>query len=93
MSSQVRENDLPARWAGDEFVILFDDATEQVARQICERIRAAVAGFDWESIAPGLRVSVSIGLSEVRAGDSAESVLHRSDESRYRAKPLERAPV
>ncbi len=93
MSSQVRENDLPARWAGDEFVILFDDATEQVARQICERIRAAVAGFDWESIAPGLRVSVSIGLSEVRAGDSAESVLHRSDESMYRAKPLERAPV
>ena len=88
MSSHVREHDVPARWAGDEFVILFDDATEQAARQICERIRAAVGAFDWESIAAGLRVSVSIGLSEVRAGDTAESLLHRSDQSMYRAKPL-----
>ena len=89
MAAHVRDNDLPARWAGDEFVILFDDATELVARQICERIRTAIAGFDWESIAPGLRVSVSIGLSEVRAGDTAESVLQRSDESMYGEKPAE----
>ena len=88
MASQVRENDLPARWAGDEFVILFDDATELVARQICERIRVAVADFDWESVAPGLRMSVSIGLSEARPGDTAESVLHRSDESMYKIKPV-----
>jgi len=95
MGSHVRDNDLPARWAGDEFVILFDDATELVAQQICERIRTAIAGFDWESIAPGLHVSVSIGLSEVRAGDTAESVLQRSDESMYGAKPAEptSAPV
>ena len=53
MSSEVREQDLPARWAGDEFVILFDDATELTARQICERIKTAVATFDWHSIAPG----------------------------------------
>jgi len=86
LSSQVREHDLPARWAGDEFVILFDDATEPVALQICERIRAAVAGFDWDAIAPGLRMSVSIGLSEARVGDSADSVLQRSDESMYQTK-------
>jgi diguanylate cyclase (GGDEF)-like protein len=86
LSSQVREHDLPARWAGDEFVILFDDATEPVALQICARIRSAVAGFDWDAIAPGLRMSVSIGLSEARAGDTAEAVLHRSDQSMYRTK-------
>jgi diguanylate cyclase (GGDEF)-like protein len=93
MSSQVRENDLPARWAGDEFVILFDDTTEQVALQICERIRAAVATFDWDAIAAGLQMSVSIGLSEARAGDSAEAVLHRSDESMYRTKFTELTPL
>jgi diguanylate cyclase (GGDEF)-like protein len=92
MSSQMRERDLPARWAGDEFVILFDGATEQVARQVCERIRAAVAAFDWESVASGLRMSVSIGVSEVRAGDTLESVLHRSDQAMYRTKGTERAP-
>jgi len=89
MSSQVREKDLPARWAGDEFVVLFDDAPEEVARQVCERIHAAIAAFDWGSVAVGLRVSVSIGLSQAREGDTMESVLGRSDESMYETKSME----
>ena len=86
MTSQVRDNDLPSRWAGDEFVILFGDTTEAQARQICERLQAAVASFAWDSIAPGLQMSVSIGISQASAGDNAEVVVRRSDESMYRAK-------
>lgn len=89
MASQVRDGDLPARWAGDEFVILFPDTTEDEARPVCERIRAAVSGFDWESIAPGLRLSVSLGLGEACEGDTIESALHRSDASMYSVKPTE----
>ena len=63
--------------------MLFDDATESAARQIGEIIRQAIAAFDWGSVAPGLRTSVSIGLNEVPAGDTAESVLQRSDELMY----------
>ncbi len=88
LSSEVRENDLPVRWAGDEFVILFD-AAEPVARQVCERIQVAVADFDWQAIVPGLQLTVSLGLSEVRAGDTAETALQRSDEAMYRAKRVE----
>ena len=86
LASQVRGNDLLARWAGDEFVILFVDATEREAQQVCDRVRAAVAAFDWESIAPGLRMTVSIGLSAAGATDDAESVVLRSDQAMYRAK-------
>lgn len=92
-SSEIRESDLVARWAGDEFVILFDEAPEFVAWQACVRIRAAVAGFDWASIAPGLRMSVSIGTSEARPGDNAQSLFLRSDESMYRRKSAGSAPV
>lgn len=87
MASHVREVDLPARWAGDEFVILFD-ADVKAAAQICTRIKAAIAAFDWSSIAPGMDISVSIGLSEAGPGDTAESVLHRSDERMYESKPM-----
>jgi diguanylate cyclase (GGDEF)-like protein len=83
MASQLRDRDMLARWGGDEFVVLFDGAPESVARQICERLRIAVQTFDWESIAPGLQLSVSIGLSEARAGEDIESVLHRSDSAMY----------
>jgi diguanylate cyclase (GGDEF)-like protein len=91
--SQVRENDLVARWAGDEFVVLFDNAGELAAEPVCERIRIAVSAFDWESVAPGLRMSVSLGFSEAHVGDTAESVLHRSDRSMYQQKPSEPPPV
>ena len=89
LASQVRENDLLARWAGDEFVILFAEASELEARQVCDRVCEAVSGFDWESIAPGLRMSVSIGLSEASPGESAEAIVGRSDQSMYRAKVAE----
>lgn len=87
MSAAVRENDLAARLAGDEFVVLFSDADEVAAGEICERIKHAVAAFDWESIAPGLRISVSIGVSQAIAGDTVESIVHRSDKSMYTVKP------
>ena len=87
LSASVRENDLVARLAGDEFVMLFSDADADTATEICERIRAAVADFDWDSMAPGLRVSVSIGVSQAVEGDTVESIMHRSDTSMYTVKP------
>ena len=90
MANNVRQHDLPARWAGDEFVILFQDASVDMAQQICGRIQAAIADFDWDSIAPGLRIAVSIGLSQAQPGDTAESLLHRSDKSMYSTKPRQR---
>ncbi len=87
MLAEVREQDMPVRWAGDEFVLLFNDTTESLARPVCERIQEAVADFDWESVAPGLRVSVSIGLAQALPNDTAESVVLRADQSMYRAKP------
>jgi diguanylate cyclase (GGDEF)-like protein len=87
MASAAREQDLSARWAGDEFVILFDNTATDVAIEVCENVQSAIAGFDWGSIASGLQVSVSIGLSEAQPGDTAEALLHRSDKSMYLAKP------
>jgi diguanylate cyclase (GGDEF)-like protein len=86
-ASQVREKDLPARLAGDEFAVLFDGADVQMAMLICERIQASVALFDWEVIATGLQVTVSIGVSQAIEGDTGEALLHRSDKSMYKSKP------
>jgi diguanylate cyclase (GGDEF)-like protein len=87
LASAVREQDMSARWAGDEFVILFDNTNTAVAIGVCEQVQLAITEFDWGSIAAGLQVAVSIGLSEAQPGDTAESVLHRSDKSMYMAKP------
>jgi diguanylate cyclase (GGDEF)-like protein len=86
MAQNVRDSDLPARWAGDEFVILFGVIDEPQAQDICQRIGQAVAAFAWDGIAPGLHVTVSLGLAQAREGESAEAVLRRSDEAMYRVK-------
>jgi diguanylate cyclase (GGDEF)-like protein len=81
-----RELDLPARLAGDEFVIFLPNATATVAAQVCMRVRASVEAFDWESVAPGLRVTVSTGSVQAQSDETFESLLHRSDLSMYAAK-------
>ncbi|HEY9238533.1 MAG TPA: GGDEF domain-containing protein, partial [Burkholderiaceae bacterium] len=86
MATTVRQGDLPARLAGDEFVVLFHDADANVAAEICDRIRAAIAAFDWGSIAPGLQASVSIGIATAIEGDTVATLLHRSDQSMYTVK-------
>jgi diguanylate cyclase (GGDEF)-like protein len=91
IGAQVRERDLLARQAGDEFVVLFREATRFEAQDICGRIQAAIAAFDWEVVAPGLRMSVSIGVSEIRAGDTVEAVLKRSDAAMYASKSQARS--
>jgi len=83
LASSVREHDLAARLAGDEFIVLFNDADETTAGEIVTRIQDAVASFNWGAIASGLRVSLSIGLSQAAAGDTVESIVHRSDKSMY----------
>ena len=75
-----------ARLSGDEFAILFQRADEREATRVCARISAAVTGFAWDGIAPGLRVTVSIGTAGAHAGDSTESLLHRGDSAMYAAK-------
>ena len=88
LAAHVRERDLAARLAGDEFVTMFAGADAQAAAQVYERIREAVASFKWESIAVGLHVTISGGVVQAVDGDTVESLLHRSDVSMYGAKQV-----
>ncbi len=86
LRGHVRHADLPARLAGDEFVIVFRDADLQVATAVCSRLERAVAEFDWSVFGPGVDVGISVGLAEAQHGDTIESLLGRSDQDMYRAK-------
>ena len=86
IKAAVRESDLPARYGGDEFVILFRRTTIDMARQVCGRIQAAVAELRWERWSPALQVSASIGVSQAQAGDTGASLIQRSDVAMFGAK-------
>ena len=86
LKSHLREGDMPARLAGDEFVLAFVHADALEVAQVCERIRAAVQNFDWASIQDGLQVSISLGFAQAQPGDSIETLTHRADLAMYAAK-------
>jgi diguanylate cyclase (GGDEF)-like protein len=63
---ECRNDDLVARWAGDEFVVLLGDASgdRDAGPVVAERIRAAVAGHDWTMVlGAARRPTVSIGVA------------------------------
>jgi diguanylate cyclase (GGDEF)-like protein/putative nucleotidyltransferase with HDIG domain len=93
MRSTVRETDLCARFAGDEFVIvLWDCSPECELRRIAE-VQTAVAAFPFEP-RQGVRVPLSISAGCARFpkdGVSLDDLLIAADERMYQDKAGRRA--
>ena len=92
LGRDVRAVDLAARLGGDEFVVLLDDVDETVARRRGRSILTQVEREPWESVSPGLRVSVSIGIAAGDGGES-EALLEEADRALYVAKASGRDAV
>ncbi len=82
----TRATDLLVRMGGEEFVVLFIGTPLSAATEISERLRRSVEAHDWDSLAPGLRVTISIGLCDAADADDARTLLERADASLYTAK-------
>jgi len=86
MSSGVRKTDLVARIGGDEFVIMLDHCTLDVAVETARRLAEQVADSDLIFNGTALELSVAIGLAMIERGDTPETVLDRADQAMYRQK-------
>ena len=85
LRERLRGTDLLARTGGEEFLAVLPDATPARAREVCERIRAHMEAHDWSGIAPGLKVTVSVGLASAPPCEEAV-LMARADAALYRAK-------
>jgi diguanylate cyclase (GGDEF)-like protein len=87
----VRGTDLVARVGGEEIaVLLASDPDPTFVAEVCERIRRSIADYAWDGVAPGLRVTISIGAASWRPGESAVHLHGRADALLYEAKRLGR---
>jgi diguanylate cyclase (GGDEF)-like protein/PAS domain S-box-containing protein len=85
LDANSRYFDVVGRWGGEEFVAVIYNVDQRNLQEIAERWRMLVeqsALTDLDS----LHVTISIGASQVRTGDTADSVLNRADTSLYKAK-------
>lgn len=82
----VRRDDLIGRWGGEEYVGIYSVADEKDVPIIGEKFRTLVENTEVISGGERLSVSVSVGITFVRRGDTAESVIERADELMYKSK-------
>ncbi|WP_209123750.1 GGDEF domain-containing protein [Alkalihalobacillus sp. BA299] len=86
LNSCVREEDLTGRLGGDEFIIVFEETTEEEIIGISERILEVVSK-PYSIQANDAKVTPSIGISIFpRDGDEIETLVQNADKAMYFAK-------
>lgn len=90
LKNSVRQgSDVVARVGGDEFAVLISELDLQQADARMRMLGSSLASVSFETPADTpLRISLSCGLAECSAGDTAESLMERADAALYEAKGL-----
>ena len=81
----VRDEDIIARWASEEFVFLLSNCDESTAYALMERIQKRLTQFKPDNI----HITVSIGIATVKEHDNKynlNSLFELADSAMYRAK-------
>ncbi len=84
---QVRAGDVPARYGGDEFVVLLPDTDKTGARVVAQRLQDTLK-YATEQLALPCPVTVSIGCATVTNGDLGLLLL--ADQDMYEQKRAEK---
>ncbi len=86
ISNALRGADHVCRWGGEEFLAFVPGVGRTAFLGIAERVRALVQAASLDVDGQPLRVTVSVGGSFAREGDSLESLVARADALMYRGK-------
>jgi len=85
--------DTPARYAGDEFLLVLPATTLEGAIEMTKRIRTALGAATFET-APGLRCTISLGAAEAHTEMAdVEDWVQQADAALYEAKARGRDQV
>lgn len=84
--AQVRKVDVPVRLGGDEFLIFLAGVGQSACAVFAERMRRACAELHFEGELAGLAVTVSVGVTEHRRGESLRTLIERADAALYASK-------
>jgi len=83
----VRVEDVVARVGGDEFLVVLNGVHSlQEAMSMAQKVHLAVTRNPISIGMESVRASVSIGVTLVAAGETADSIITRADEAMYQSK-------
>jgi diguanylate cyclase len=86
LSEKLRETDFVARYGGEEFVMLLIGTPADDARIVADSVRADIGRLGFHFRGTPVNVTASCGVTEIRDGDTPETLFDRADRALYRAK-------
>lgn len=86
LQQSVREQDMAARWGGEEFLLMLPDVPTATAMNVAERIRVAIEALAIHSGHERIPVSVSIGVCTRLPNETFAQSISRADRALYQAK-------
>lgn len=93
LNTSIRQVDYAARFGGEEFVCLLVDTDIENAKKVTERIRVTLENYNFSDIAPSLKATVSIGISNFKQFNTIQETLMNADDRMYLAKQFGRNQV
>jgi len=79
----LRQTDIFARWGGEEFVILIPYTNKENAIIVADKIRIEIQNYRFSN---KYNITCSIGVTQIKKGDTKSSLLTRVDQALYEAK-------
>ena len=91
LRSSLRLGDLACRYGGEEFLLALPSTSNDMALQVAERMRTAIADPEFEVNGDTARITVSLGVASFpEDADEIDEAINRADRMLYRAKWLGR---
>lgn len=80
---RIRITDSLYRIGGEEFVVILDGQDLHKAAHLAEQLRTLIEANE---LVPDSSVTISVGVAELKSGETGRDWTHRADEALYRAK-------
>ncbi len=82
----IREQDYIARYGGEEFVVILAYPEMEEALACAERLKEVASGIRYPGLPGDFNITISMGVTRYRPGESIDSLIGRADTALYRAK-------
>jgi diguanylate cyclase len=82
----IRSEDICARWSGEQFLLLLPETGIEGAQSVAQKICQTVAMTEFRVHKPGIRVTLSLGVSGYSPGQTAFECISKADKALLEAK-------